>query len=88
MSHLTDESRNFFFAKFCAIIAKNFVEVKILKLTNENIANAVQESEKFFENMNVSKQDEKKVCCVIKKNSAKIIILKLSQINGSARQKF
>ena len=32
-----------------------------MQLTNENIANAVQESEKFFENMNVSKQDEKKI---------------------------
>ena len=41
---------------------RNFMEVKFLKLTNENIANAVHEIEKFFEKLEVTKQDKIKIC--------------------------
>ena len=44
------------------------MEVKILKLTNENIANAVHEIEKFFEKLEVSKQDKVKICFLIEES--------------------
>ena len=44
------------------------MEVKIFKLTNKNIANAVQESEKFFEKLEISKQDKVKICFLIEES--------------------
>ena len=39
-----------------------------MKLTNENIANAVEEVQKFFQKLEVSKQDKVKICFLIEES--------------------